>query len=770
MWIKLFRKRKMQTIMIFFIIMLCTILLNGAVTMLLSLKRPYNKLKEECQVEDLKIYTLNMPENMRQMYQKRFEDLKEVDSVKPVNYTKISDEVYLGSSKFNGYCSLLSLTDDTKDHTHFVAGNQNAFDHLDSNQCIITAAMMNEYHLQMGDTLTIKNSEKEITYQIAAVYADPYDTSTAYSSFVYVSELPETIAHDSYYLKVYGKDGHTGAEIQNAYKEQYDGVFFAQIETVDRVISTGLISVDITAAVFIALGAIMLVVSGLIINFMVRNVMISDSKAIAVYKTIGYTTNDILKMYLTFYFVIVVTASILGVIGSKLLSNIVLSGMFQNLGEQAQTNVIISGIPCIIIETVFVLLICYLIINKTRRQKPIYALNGLQKTNSKKQKFSKNITTAFSPFGIAKRNMLRNKKGIVGILLTLVVTIFAVNFGMISIDIAYTQKDRNDYWMGVDPSQVVINTDKDNYTAVKSIVDQNSEVDHVIDVMVDKIVYLEWRDTKGNPYMESFTYDDFNQVKLPVIAGTNPQTSSEIAISSTIASECDKKVGDYIKINLDEYTSKTLLISGIFQTYYDTGFVCRLRTDAFTDQGISVPYNKCSVYLKDGVNQQQFIDDMAEQIGSLGNVIPRTEAHASIMNMITEPQKQGIPPVIGLVFLISAINIFCIVMLKNNNHLRMNGIYKCIGYTTRDLVLSNLIYVAMIALISFVIALPLSILTYADIMKMALSVFHFAQYPTNFNIGHLILVNIITFIVFIVSTLLSSISIRKIHVRDLVIE
>lgn len=148
----------------------------------------------------------------------------------------------------------------------------------------------------------------------------------------------------------------------------------------------------------------------------------------------------------------------------------------------------------------------------------------------------------------------------------------------------------------------------------------------------------------------------------------------------------------------------------------------------------------------------------------------RTDAFATIMNMIVTPQKSAIPPVVLLVVLVGAINIFCIVMLKNANGEKTNGIYKCLGYSTMHLVLSNLYYVAIVALLSMAAALPVTIAFYPDIMKACLSMFGFLKYPVNYNIFHIILTNSGVILIFILSTLISSRSLKQVSVRDLVQE
>lgn len=779
MWKKIARQRKMQTIMIFFIILLCTVLLNGAMTILKSLNQPYQNLREECNSPDVCVYLYPMSDEDRQNYTERFKSLTGVSQVEDVKYRYLEEEIQIKNSdgsakkkeKVDAYLDLTEYNKAVYGSVRYVQGSKESVGELEDGKCMIPACLSNEYDLNVGDSLTVKASSGDIEYEVAAVYADVYNTSTAFDACVLVKNLPKSLGTFQHSLKITTKDGVKGEEIREEYQKQYHGVFQGFFETTEEAVSNGLIAINIVAAVFLAMGIIMLIVSGLIIHFMIRNVMLNDAKSIAIYKTIGYTTNDILKMYLTFYAVVVTVAAVLGVLASKLLCQIVLSDMFDNLGENSNILVLNTGIPCIIVIVGFVLAIIYLIMRKTRRVKPIYALNGMQNTNSKKKKYRGNASNGFSPMAVALRNINRDKRGVIGIAITLIVTIFAVNFAIISLDVAFSQKDNNDYWIGIDPSNVLVNvSDTDNYAKVADLIREDSRVDHQVSLTSSQNLYFDWEDSKGNTSMSAFVYEDYSAVDLPVIEGRNPENADEITLSATVAEAFQKNVGDYISIYMDGENKESLLITGIFQSYYQMGYCCRIRSDALLKREIPVKYSYCSVYLKDAKKQAEFIADMQDKLGNQAKVLERTEGYASIMNMITKPQKSGIPPVIALVFVISAINIFCIILLKNSNNRKSHEIYKSIGYETKDLILTNLYYVGIVSMVAMIIAIPLTLLTYPYIMTVALSTFGFRSYPFTFSILHLVLVNVGAVILFIVSTLISSIPLRRVDVRDLVIE
>lgn len=184
-----------------------------------------------------------------------------------------------------------------------------------------------------------------------------------------------------------------------------------EMGTLEDYIDNSLIAGHVVGGVFLAIGIVMLLVCCFIINFMIRNAMIKDAKTIAVYKTIGYTSGDILKIYLIFYFIVVTSASLIGVGGSVFLSDTILAAVFKNMGKVVSNNVFLPGAICYVLIITLVLGIIYKIVGNTKKVKPVYALNGMSGTGTKtKKEYKGNLRMQFSPIGIALRNLLRDKR------------------------------------------------------------------------------------------------------------------------------------------------------------------------------------------------------------------------------------------------------------------------------------------------------------------------------------------------------------------------
>lgn len=770
MWKKNFRTRKIQTAMIFLVVLLCSALLTSATSILISLGKPFDDFSKECDAALAHMYPYS--QNELDVYAMG-EEFAALDNVKRVEYVKYNYlvEVTVDGENIDAFLKIAQYNDAVYSKVRYLEGDKSIVPLLQDDECIIPASIGITNDIHVGEEVKIHYTSGVKTYTVRGVYSDPYNTSTAFDSEILVNKLPENI-DIQLMVCLYGKEGVNGSDIETAYREKYNGQLAGKIITLEAIIDINLITGNIIGAAFLAIGIIMLFVSALIIHFMIRNAMIADARNIAIYKTIGYPSNDILKMYMIFYFVIVSTASLCGIIGSVFLSGKVLTTVYEKIGQVAGTNVMIPGMVCYLLTVGFVMMIVWVIIGRTKKVKPVVALTGISSDGIKKiKKYKGNSRVQFSPFGIALRTITRGKKSVIGILITCIVTIFSINFATISLDVANTMKDNNDYWLGVVKSDVIIGISDD--TRIESIYHMVLADERVANASYsnyEKLITLKWKKGMKSTSMHALVYDDYSDSKLPIVEGRNPSSKDEIAIASKMTGELNKEVGDYIEVYIDGTIKVDLLITGIYQTYYNIGDSCRLTTAVYTERELDFKYNNINIYLKEGEEIDTFISEYKIKIGEKGDVIPRTEQFSSIMDLIVIPQQKALPPVVVLVLFLGGINIFCIVMLKNTNAKKINTIYKCIGYSTKHLIRSNLYYVGMIAIISMAIALPITIISYPSIMKLALSIFGFLEYPVTYVWSHIAITNIGIISIFIFSTFASSKSLHKVNARDLVQE
>ena len=770
MWLKNFRNRKLQTLLIGIIVLLCALLLSTSMSILLSLKEPMEQLVEECQSADAVIYPneKNDPEKVKAVA-KRLEALDEVNKAICLSVHYVSEKMTSKDQEITTFTNLTKYDAEVFGKIRCVEGNAEDFQNLQEGECIIPACISVDNNIMLGDTITLHLSEEEITYTVKGIYADIYATSNAFDNYILVKELPGQLS-EQMMMRIYTVQGATEEQVLDSYEETYGIALEGQMNTKENALESSLLAVQILGGILLAIGVIMLFTCCLIINFVLRSIMASDAKTIAIYKTIGYDNRTIRNLYGKFYIVLTSVGVWMGVGSSVLVANQILNELFANIGMQANVKAGKTGLFIYVLILSLVLATVYLVTGHMKNMKPVHALGGLSPTNTtKNQHFTGNYRFAFSPMGIACRMVMRDKKGAIGILFVAIVSVIGINFGLVSLDVALNMKENNDYWLGVDKSDIMIQVSSGATTEeIEEKLDKDANVLKAVPCRLSGVLIVEREKNRKDAVVYPFVYEDYDEVDMPIVEGRNPQNGEEIALAGKIAETIHKEVGDYITLNFGQFT-KSFLITGLFQTYYNMGESCRLTTEAF--DGVPFSYDTVSVYLADNQDISGEVKRIEKLIGGSGNVIPRTEQFASIMEMISQPQESAIPAVIFMVVLIGSINIFCIIMLKNQKEVKVNSIYKCLGYTSGHIMAANVCYVSLLAVVSILTAVPILLYLYPMIMKLTLgTMFGLLEYRVNYNMVHIILGNMAVFCLFMLSTFLSSGGIRKIHVRDLVME
>jgi Na+-transporting NADH:ubiquinone oxidoreductase subunit NqrC len=62
MWLKKLRQRKLQSVLIFIIVFVCSILMTSSIVIMTSLQKPYKELSKDCDSPKVKLYPFEMPQ------------------------------------------------------------------------------------------------------------------------------------------------------------------------------------------------------------------------------------------------------------------------------------------------------------------------------------------------------------------------------------------------------------------------------------------------------------------------------------------------------------------------------------------------------------------------------------------------------------------------------------------------------------------------------------------------------------------------------------
>lgn len=766
MWMKKLRQRKLQSILIFVIVFVCSILMTSSMVIMTSLHKPYQELIKECNSPEVKIYPMAMSEEELGQIKARFEALDSCEWVDTVRYHYLTEKLYFGDVVLEGFFNLLEYKEPLHGQYRVISGE---IKKPGAGECIIPSVLANSKDIRTGESLLISGMEGDLVYKVIAVYTEPYNMSQASSNEILVGIIPKGMPVNQY-LSVYGSNNARGSDIISEYREKNNGVLEGRGETLEDRVSNNSITENIMGGILFGISLLILVVSGIMIRYMIRNALLCDKKTVAIYKTIGYSNRELTGIYLKLYLFIVAAGSITGAAASVLISDSFMVQTFRNLGKVKTNGTLLPGLFCIAVILSFVLFQIYGVLSKLKDMKPVVIFSGkeaeLGKKRQKRYMFSEKFS--FSPLGIGVRMLQRDKKNTAYIILTCVVSIYCFNFALSCFTIVSSMIEKNYYWIGFDKHDVsVTSLSVDRFLPVVNQLKKEPETARVILTLDGIEIMLPWKKGMGEPTVPSMVYETYEGINMPLVEGRNPRYSNEIVISSLIANELHKKIGDYMEVNLAVNKKVSLLVTGIYQSYYNMGRGCRLLGSTLEENGVDFKYEEASVYLKPGADIDKYVSQYVSKYGESLDIIKRTDKYSTIMSTITAPQIKAITPFMILSLLLGALNITAIIYLKNNDNRKVNSIYQCIGYSSQHLMKANLYFTGIVAVITMAITIPVFLYSFPRVMILNLSFFGFKKYLVDYSLPVMLAGNFTILMVFLGSTLLSSITLKGSHINEL---
>ena len=763
MWFQKMKKRKIQSILIVLIVMVCSMLMTSAVTIMTSWEQPYAQLQEECKSPKTKIYLQVDELSLAQTVMEGFEQIPEVSHAEIMEYAYLTESATIRGKDIPGFIDLLSYHEYQHKNVRMLSGS---IEDLEAGECAIPAVLANQNEIAIGDKIFIGS---DVSYLVKGIYADPYNMNISFDSEIVVGAIPEEMPLE-YYISVFSETIQSGNDLVDFYREKNDGILEGRNITVEDRISNNQMTEQILGGILLAMSLLILMVGGIMIRYMIKNLLFTDKTSIAIYKTIGYQNRHIIGIYMKLYFVLVMTGSILGSLLSRSISDSFTKITFENLGIVTNNGIWEAALLCSGIILVYVMIQVFFVIRKTKNIRPMEVFRQeIKIPMSKKGKARENMN--FSPLSMAIRMILRERKNTAVIIITCIMAIYCVNFGGTALEMMSNMANMNYYWIGFDKHQISLEaTDEAAFAKNLLKIEQLPETDRITRSTTDLAVSLPWEKGMGDAVMASMTYETYENIEMSCLEGRNPMYSDEIAIGNAIAKKMDKSVGDYLTIYLQGDKKVTLLICGTFQSFYDIGNSCRLLGKTWEEQGIPVNYYEAGLYLKEGTDVETFLEKYKAMFSDSIEMFPREEKYATIMNMITGPQMLAIRPFIAMTLLLGGLNIIAVIYLKNKDYSVIFSIYKALGYSASQLMKTNMIYVGVIALGSIAITVPVFIVFFPKIMAFSMSFVGFKEYPVIYNPLILLICNLLAFVVFIICGIVSSKSLYGNPIEDLTCE
>lgn len=495
-----------------------------------------------------------------------------------------------------------------------------------------------------------------------------YFPSDVYDDFA--SEHSDNIVME-YSLKITGDNFDNLINIKNSVSEllKDKGIALLNINDRDAAKQTRTMVCTLLIVIFIALAAIILVVSLFLSNFRIRSAIEDELAQMGVLKAVGYTSGLIIASAIMPYIIIGAVSSGLGTALSYAVLPLAARVLAVQSGFSYTPVFDLTALLIVILTlTLAIALFSYLSAKKIYKLEPINAIRG----ETGKASVGHNVLLFIVSCGIM-------------VLLSFAGTLL------------YNVNVKPDNFMNTlseETPSVIFTAEDDKLGDLKEVLKSDSRVDLVLEYASMPVSYAD-----GS--LTAFVCEDFSKATNDICyEGSNPVNENEIAAGNAIADKYP--IGSEIELTVGDKTAK-YAVTGYVQSVNNGGSVCELTSGGY--ERIGEKTSSVNVYLNDK-SAADFISEYEEDHGAF----IKTSINYEQLSENGRMTYVGIVSVIVIIlFAISVLMVLLVMYVIINSMISRRrqeyGIYKAIGYTNNQLTVKTAMgFVPVVAIASVISA------------------------------------------------------------------
>lgn len=369
---------------------------------------------------------------------------------------------------------------------------------------------------------------------------------------------------------------------------------------------------QLLAYILLIFSIIILVTIFLVIRHRITSNIEEEMASIGTLEALGYTSKQITKIYMMEYGIQAIGGVVVAVIVSKFLAPVVNMFSFSMLGIKTTQKLALELDGLMLIGIVgVVLLISYSKARNVKKYPPVIAFRkGINNHHFKRNYFSLERAKGSVHFRLAAKRFMgaiRQNTIIAGCVMASTAVMI---FSMILYACCGNNQSGIKKMVGFEVCDITIDiTRAVEPEEFKKVLLDKPEVRKVN--LSNKYLF----ESIQNIDVLSVVYPDYSELEsLKASEGRMPIYDNEIGMASALAQSLGKEIGDTVEIESNGYSMK-YLISGTVQSMMNNG-----QTLYFTDQGIkhiepSCQSDELRVYLNEGVDKNAFIEELKAEYG-----------------------------------------------------------------------------------------------------------------------------------------------------------
>lgn len=778
------KKKKVQSILVLTIIMIAGIMIPCALNLMTSLDKPYAETHGKLNGFDKIIFINNRTEDadkVKGLFSKHenVEEIEETNGYFTSEYMKVNGEkmkqIFILQEKQN--------KDEGLDKLVILEGEESKCPK--EGEVWLTKNVADNNNLKIGDICEFNISGQVITKKIGALVVDPVFGQAGFGTcrvWLGEGELEKIVPSQmiNTILSMTFNNGEDGDNVLLDIENEMGRPIFGYSYNYSTVKSVSLMSFNMIGGVLLGIAVFILAFIVIVVSMTISNSIYSDYKNMGIFTTLGYTKRGLTLIYIIQFILMGFIASILGIIIGDIASVKLLESFYISLGfAKVEIPIVMTSIITIVSIFIFILIASLISTRKVLKLSAVEAIRqGIvpqreKRGNTISLTSLKNLNISLS-LGI--KSIFNNIRQSIIMFLIIGLSIYLITF---CINVRYTfnnMESFSQYW-GLDKCDISLKVtqNKVNKDILKDIeeIKKDSRIKDVTELVMYKSLVIQKTDKLPSASYPTLVFsNDLEESGLGIVEGEYAKGDDEIELSDAVSKIYSKEIGDYISIYINGQ-EKEFLITGKFQCIYASGRVFRFKDDViknFDPNFIDRIPNQVTVTVKDEKDIQNILQSLKEKHGQDYSIEANHQYLASSIKPNFGPMDAVIKMIMISFMVVALICIMNLNLINTYTNKKEIGIYKSLGFTNGQIILSYIYKIGCIVLGAILVFLPIEMITQDSVMSSIVASMGVDKLELTMRYAEAIITLGVFMLLLLATVIVGSRVISRINNRDLISE
>ncbi len=494
-------------------------------------------------------------------------------------------------------------------------------------------------------------------------------------------------------------------------------------------------------AIVLLFALIIFVIAVVIIDFSIKNFIMTNMKNTAIMEASGYTVNELVLILLTQLLFVAGLGSIGGVVtGAALIDKIAVAQLFL-MGLSWNQPVFVNIAVYVVIGICIVITMITFILGRDYRKTTVLEAlrGGINAHNYKKNYFPFDKTMLPVPFTLALKETFGRFSSQAGIIFIAAILTISTTTGFGMIDTFFYDDEAVMNMGGFIAEDAETSGDASMGNNIKAM----SCVKYAYG---DMWMSFEYTHGKSRQSITTRCFTDTTNIHGGgVVEGRWPKHNNEVLLATNAAGRLGVTVGDVVSVKSGE-KEESYIVCGLNQTFNNMGMMGFMTTEG--QERITPKFNEYnwSAKLKDGYTYEDFEDAFKDMYPD-ADVVNIDESTKSTIGTIMTAMKGLSLGIAVLTIMITAFVEALVIRTQINREWRNLGVSKALGFTSGQLIFQTMLSNMPGILLGVLTGILLSTYSGAKLSMLMFGIFGFKRvdfiiYPLSYLLTFLIIAGV----------------------------